>query len=82
MWHFGVDSITEYTGDKFSVTWELGQNALIRAYSKDMKEQDRTIRLERQEYPNKSFGDAIEEKLRGQSLIVQDGGVKPSGDSL
>ena len=82
MWHFGLDSITEYTGDKFSATWEVGQNALIRAYSKDMKEQGRTIRLERQEYPNKSFADAIEEKLRGQSLIVQDGGVKPSGDSL
>ncbi len=82
MWHFGVDSITEYTGDKFSATWEVGQNALIRAYSKDMKEQGRTIRLERQEYPNKSFADAIEEKLRGQSPIVQDGGVKPSGDSL
>jgi hypothetical protein len=82
MWHFGVDSITEYTGDKFSATWEVGQNALIRAYSKDMKEQGRTIRLERQEYPNKSFADAIEEKLRGRSLIVQDGRVKPSGDSL
>ena len=82
MWHFGVNSITEYTGDKFSATWEVGQNALIRAYSKDMKEQGRTIRLERQEYPNKSFADAIEEKLRGQSPIVQDGGVKPARDSL
>ena len=82
MWHFGMDSITEYTGDKFSATWEVGQNALIRAYSKDMKEQGKTIRLERQEYPNKSFADAIEEKLHGQSLIVQDGAVKPAGDSL
>jgi len=82
MWHFGVDGITEYTGDKFSATWEVGQNALIRAYSKYMKEQGRAIRLERQEYPNKSFAEAIEEKLRGQSLIVQGGRVKPSGDSL
>jgi hypothetical protein len=71
MWHFGLDSITEYTGDKFSATWEVGLNALIRAYSKDMKEQGRTtIRLERQEYPNKKFADAIEEKLRDESFGV------------
>ncbi|MGC2575695.1 MAG: hypothetical protein WA364_29675 [Candidatus Nitrosopolaris sp.] len=29
MWHFGVDGVTEYTGEKFSCTWEVGQNALI-----------------------------------------------------
>jgi hypothetical protein len=66
MWHFGRDSITEYTGDKFSQTWEVGQNALIRAYSKDMKERRRKVRLERQEYPNRSFADAVEEKLNNK----------------
>jgi hypothetical protein len=65
MWHFGLDSITEYTGEKFSATWEVGQNALIRAYSKDMKVQGTKVRLERQENPNKTFEEAIEEKLRG-----------------
>lgn len=80
MWHFGVDSITEYTGDKFSATWEVGQNALIRAYSKDMKEQGRTIRFERQEYPNKSFVDAIEEKLQNESSILKNEGTL-AGDS-
>jgi hypothetical protein len=38
MWHFGADSSVEYTGEKFSTTWNVGQNALIRAYSKDMEE--------------------------------------------
>jgi hypothetical protein len=65
MWHFGLDSITEYTGEKFSSTWEVGQNALIRAYAKDMKVQGTKVRLERQEYPNKTFEEAIEEKLGG-----------------
>jgi hypothetical protein len=65
MWHFGLDSITEYTGEKFSATWEVGQNALIRAYAKDMKAQGTKVRVERQEYPNKTFEEAIEEKLGG-----------------
>ena len=63
MWHFGGDSITEYTSDKFCVTWNVGENALVRAYTKDMKEKGKRIRLERQEYPDKNFADAIEEKL-------------------
>lgn len=63
MWHFGGDSITEYTSDKFCVTWNVGENALVRAYTKDMKEKGTRIRLERQEYPDKNFADAIEEKL-------------------
>jgi hypothetical protein len=63
MWHFGADASIEYTGKEFSATWEVGENALIRAYSKDMKDGKTRIRLERQEYPRKIFADAIEEKL-------------------
>jgi hypothetical protein len=63
MWHFGADASIEYTGEKFSVTWEVGENALIRAYSKHLKGGKTRIRLERQEYPRKTFADAIEEKL-------------------
>jgi hypothetical protein len=63
MWHFGVDGLTEYTGEKFSCTWEVGQNALIRAYTKDFRSDKTHIRLERQEYPRKSLAYAIEEKL-------------------
>jgi hypothetical protein len=63
MWHFGADASVEYTGEKFSATWNVGENALIRAYSKVMKDGKARIRLERQEYPRKTFADAIEEKI-------------------
>ena len=62
MWHFGSDSSNEYTGDKFEATWEDGQNALIRIYTKDLNGVTK-IRRERQEYPNKRFDEAIDEKL-------------------
>ena len=63
MWHFGADASSEYTGEKFSATWGVGENALIRAYSKDMKHSKSRIRLERQEYPSKSLAEAIMDKL-------------------
>ena len=53
MWHFGADASVEYAGEKFSATWNVGKNALIRAYSKVMKDGKARIRLERQEYPGK-----------------------------
>jgi len=72
MWHFGADGSKEYVGEKFCVTWEVGEYALIRTYSKEMivegnknKKKQKIVRLERQEYPNKSFEEAIEEKLGG-----------------
>jgi hypothetical protein len=68
MWHFGVDGKKEYAGPRFSVTWEVGENALIRAYTKQMRVNNKTIvRLERQEYPNATFEDAVNEKL-GQNV--------------
>lgn len=69
MWHFGADSLAEYTGEKFAVTWEVGQSALVRAYTKAMKDKKTRIRLERQEYPNKTFPDVMEEKLNANSTI-------------
>jgi hypothetical protein len=63
MWHFGADVSIEYTGEKFSATYEVTENALVRAYSKVMRDGKTRIRLERQEYPRKTFADAIEEKL-------------------
>jgi hypothetical protein len=64
MWHFGKDSLIEYAGERFECTWEQGKNALIRIYTKDMKgDKGIRIRTERQEYPNKRFDVAIEEKL-------------------
>jgi hypothetical protein len=63
MWHFGMDGLTEYTGEKFEVTWENGQDALFRVYTKRMKDKRTRIRTEQQEYPNKSLQQIVEEKL-------------------
>ncbi|MFZ0326760.1 MAG: hypothetical protein WBQ25_01380 [Nitrososphaeraceae archaeon] len=63
MWHFGKDSYKEYTGEKFEVAWDDGENALMRIYTKDLKDEGIRIRRERQEYPNKRFDEAINEKL-------------------
>jgi hypothetical protein len=63
MWHFGMDALTEYSGEKFAVTWENGQNALFRVYTKRMKDKRTRIRTEQQEYPNKSLLQIVEEKL-------------------
>ena len=62
MWHFGVDSI-EYTGERFSASWTVAQNALIAVYSKQWKDGKYRIRGERQEHPGKPLDEAFEEKL-------------------
>jgi hypothetical protein len=67
MWHFGADGLTEFTGKRFECTWEVGQNVLIRAYTKDFRSGRTHIRLERQEYPRKSLACAIEEKLNSST---------------
>ena len=74
MWHFGADSLTNYSGEKFFTSWEIGHNALITAYSKDMKDCKRRIRIERQEYPKKSLAEALEEKL---NAATGEGGSQP-----
>jgi hypothetical protein len=61
MWHFGMDALVEYAGERFSATWEIGHNALVRAYSKEManvpgstiSRSKNVIRVESQEYPRK-----------------------------
>lgn len=63
LWHFGIDGVTEYAGEKFSCSWEVAQNSLIRAYTKDFRNGKTRIRLERQENPDKVLSEAIEEKL-------------------
>ena len=62
MWQFGHDSPSEYVGKEFEVAWEIGENALMRIYTKDLHGVTK-IRRERQEYPNKRFDEAIDEKL-------------------
>ena len=63
MWHFGADASVEYTGERFSATWGVAQDALIRIYSKTMNDHKARIRLERQEYPRTTLAFALEQKL-------------------
>jgi hypothetical protein len=63
MWHFGADTTTTYTREKFYASWEVAQHALITVYSKDWKDGKSRVRIEKQEYPQKSLAEALEEKL-------------------
>ena len=63
MWHFGADASVEYTGERFSTTWGIAQNAIIRVYSKSMKDYKTRIRLEKQEYPGTTLALAFEQKI-------------------
>jgi hypothetical protein len=63
MWHFGADASVEYTGERFSTTWGIAQDAIIRVYSKTMKDNKTRIRLERQEYPRTTLALALEQKI-------------------
>jgi hypothetical protein len=61
MWHFGTDSLDEYTGKNFEITWEDAESALMRVYTKDLKDgKGIRIRTERQEYPDKRFDEAMD----------------------
>ena len=63
MWHFGRDSLTEYSGERFHITWEGGLK-VFRIYSKGFKNKKKMkIREEIQEYPNKPLKDAFIDKL-------------------
>ena len=53
MWHLGADGIVEYTGEKFSISWDKIEQYLIRIYSKEMCNGKTIVRIESQEYPNK-----------------------------
>jgi hypothetical protein len=66
MWHFGTDALVEYAGERFELTWEDSEHVLIRAYTKTMRDGKTRIRLERQEYPNKTLPKIIEEKLNAE----------------
>lgn len=62
MWHFGRDSLTEYSGEKYSIRIEDAKHILATIYTKDFKNKTK-IRIETQEYPNKGIAHAIQEKI-------------------
>jgi hypothetical protein len=74
MWHFGVDSIDEYSGNEFHVTFEEGMTDLVRIYTKRMAEDNNNnrqkVRVERQEYPNQKAADALILKLFPDGRLI------------
>jgi hypothetical protein len=78
MWHFGVDTINEYSGNEFEVTFGDGISDLYRLYTKHMKKDgNNRVRVEHQQYPNQEYADAIVRKLFPQGhLIDVDGSNK------
>jgi hypothetical protein len=77
MWHFGTDSkiTNEFAQEKFCETWQVAEKVLARVYNnKNLRHNGngnrRVRRQEIQEYPNKSFVDAIKDKV-GLALMAK-----------
>jgi hypothetical protein len=70
LWHFGVDTIDEYTGKDFEVTFDEGKSDLYRLYSKQMKDGKNIVRIEHQENPNQTFADAWVKKFYPEGHLV------------
>ena len=69
MWHFGRDSLTEFAGEKFSITVEDAMHGLTRIYSKtfatikgnNRERRNKTrVRRETQQYPNTTVLHALQ----------------------
>ncbi len=73
MWHFGSDSLVEYSGEKFSMKWKTAEKIMVQAYTKVFKNKTCRIRLERHEIPSKRFFEAIEDKLYSNNCVGQNG---------
>ena len=69
LYHFGMDALCTYTGDKFYVSWEIAQHVLVTVYSKDWTDGKSRVRIEKQEYPKKYLAEALEEKLNADSGV-------------
>ena len=64
MWHFGADSLVEYSGEKYHRRWEIAEKILLTIYTKEWKDGKKRVRWDLQEYPNKPVKEALEEKLK------------------
>ena len=68
MWHFGTGSLSEYADERFEMTQEDGEHALLCIYTKDLNEANGSgtrirVRKERQEYSGIRLDAALNEKL-------------------
>ena len=64
MWHFGQDTLTGYSGEKFKITWEDSLNVFHHIYSKEYGNKKMKMRKEVQEYPNKPLEDTLMDKIK------------------
>ena len=62
MWHFGQDSLTGYSGEKFEIPWKDGLKVISHIFKRYMNKKVK-MRKETQEYPNKSLEDAFMDKI-------------------
>jgi hypothetical protein len=69
MWHFGADSKVEYSGEKFSIKWEVAEKTFVQIYSKKFRDKKVKIRLERHEVPKKTLLAAIEQKIKDNNNL-------------
>ena len=70
MWHFGVDTIQEYAGKEFEVTFGDGISDLYRVYTKRMTDGRIKVRSESQQHPDQEYVDAIVRKLFPDGYLV------------
>jgi len=64
IWHFGQDTLTGYSGEKFKITWEDSLNVFHHIYSKEYGNKKMKMRKEVQEYPNKPLEDTLMDKIK------------------
>ena len=76
MWHFGVDTIDEYVGKEFEVTFQEGMSDVYRIYSKQMKNGMEIVRTEHQEYPNQKAMYALVKKLFPNGKLIGQNNVE------
>ena len=70
-WHFNRDSLNAYNGKQFESPWQVGQNELLRVYSKEfagtVRGRTKTkVRVEEQQYPRLPVEQLIRNVLYGQ----------------
>jgi viroplasmin and RNaseH domain-containing protein len=63
MWHFGKDSLTIYSDQKFDMSWEDSLNVFCHVYSEEYRIK-MNVRKEVQEYPNKPLEESFMDKLK------------------
>ena len=64
IWHLGKDASITYEKKEFCIEYRTAEEVIYRIYDKEWSPNNkRRIRIEKQEYPNQSFVDAMEEEL-------------------